>query len=131
MKFSCEVVQHLHPLYEADDLSLSVKGEVEDHIKVCEECRSIYKLSKGEEYDTSNSSGRSIHSSVKILLGVISVFLLIILLNFYQSQRNQVFSAYDHIYRSAEELEQIIEATPDASREEPALLKGQLFSRNV
>ncbi|NMH68474.1 zf-HC2 domain-containing protein [Bacillus sp. RO3] len=127
MKFSCEVVQHLHPLYEAGDLSLSVKGEVEDHIKGCEECRSIYKLSKGEEYDTSNSSRRSTHSSVKILLGVISVFLLIILLNFYQSQRNQVFSAYDHIYKSAEDLEQIIEATPDASREELRYLKDNYF----
>ncbi|MGM0878719.1 MAG: zf-HC2 domain-containing protein [Bacillota bacterium] len=141
MKYSCDLVQDLYPLYEAGDLSPSVKEKVEEHLRECESCRSIYMSGKGFDDDKQlNEMESNIPGSLdnrirlsmklrrmKIFLTVLSSVILIIIVNLYQNQRHEVFSAYHHVYRGAEELNQIIQVAPEVSDKELSFLKDMFF----
>lgn len=47
MKLNCELVKDLYPLYKENDLSPSVKQEVEAHLERCENCKSVYESETG------------------------------------------------------------------------------------
>jgi hypothetical protein len=141
VKYSCDLVQDLYPLYEDGDLSPSVKEKVEEHLRECESCKSIYISGKGfEDNKELNEMESNIPESLdhrillsmklrrmKILLTVLISVLLIIGINLYQNQRHEVFSAYHQVYRGAEELNHIIQAAPEASGEELSFLKNMFF----
>lgn len=47
MDLDCELVQDLYPLYVENELSPGVKKRVDDHLAVCEQCRSVYQREEG------------------------------------------------------------------------------------
>ncbi|WP_064093325.1 zf-HC2 domain-containing protein [Rossellomorea aquimaris] len=137
LKYSCELVQDLYPLYEAGDLSPSVKEEVEKHLQECEKCKSIYMSGIGfndgislNEIESTipESLDNRIRLSMKLrrmriyLMVLISVLVLIIV-NVYQNHRYEVSSAYQNVYSGAEELNHIIHSVPETSVEELSFLK--------
>lgn len=143
MNYSCDLIQDLYPLYEAGDLSPSVKKEVEDHLKECVSCRLIYEQGHGFkeephlneiEPDVPKSLDDRLRMRIKlrrlkfIVLTLCSVILLI-LVNHYQDQRKALFNTYHHVYRGAEELERLIQATLEASEEQLEFSKNMFFER--
>jgi hypothetical protein len=141
VKYSCDLVQDIYPLYEAGDLSPLVKEKVEEHLRECESCKSIYISGKGFEGNMElNEMESNIPESLdhrirlsmklrrmKILFTVLISVILFIGINLYQNQRHDVFSAYNHVYRGAEDLNHFIQAAPEASGKELSFLKNMFF----
>ncbi|WP_169891241.1 zf-HC2 domain-containing protein [Litchfieldia alkalitelluris] len=142
MKYPCDLVRDLYPLYEEGDLSPSVKEKVEEHLRECESCRSIYLSGKGFEDDKQQltkiestipeSLDNRIILSVKLkrmkfYVAVLISVILIIAVNLYQNQRHEIFSTYNQVYRGAEELNNILLSAPEASGEELSFLKNMFF----
>lgn len=142
MKYSCDLVQDLYPLYEDGDLSPSVKEKVEEHLRECESCNSIYVSGKGFDDDKQqlNEMESNIPESLdnriilsvklrrmKFFITVLISVILIIAVNLYQNQRHEIFSTYNQVYRGAEELNHIIQNAPEASGKELSFLKNIFF----
>lgn len=49
MKYTCEMIQDLLPLYLDDVASSSSRQAVEEHLKECEDCRKIFRRLKDHE----------------------------------------------------------------------------------
>ncbi|WP_044022211.1 zf-HC2 domain-containing protein [Bacillus sp. SG-1] len=141
MKYSCDLVQDLYPLYEEGDLSPSVKEKVEEHLSECENCRTVY--TSGEGFASSGLSDmepavpQSLDERIrltmklrrmKFFLVIISSILLLILANHYQNQRQGVVSAYHQVHRGAEDLVYLVQSAPEASVEELNFLKEVAFA---
>ena len=49
MKYTCEMIQDLLPLYLDDVASSSSRQAVEEHLEECEDCRKIFRRLKDHE----------------------------------------------------------------------------------
>jgi uncharacterized membrane protein YkoI len=110
MKLEHDVVQDLYPLYIDNDLSLSVKIRVDEHLQACEECRRFYEtgektvnISEIDEPKVSKSLDEKILLKMKLnRLRLISVVLASILFSMiftdYVNEREQLFMATDGYY---------------------------------
>lgn len=140
MKYACELVQDLYPLYVTGDLSSTVRNGVEEHLQECDTCRNIYETGEGFNENRLDDKDVSIPKSLdnqirlsmklrrmKLYLTVLISVILIIIVNVYQNQRHEVFSVYEQIYRGARELNNIIDSAPEASDDELGFLKDMYF----
>lgn len=136
MKYSCDLVQDLYPLYKEGDLSSSVKEKVEEHIRECETCNTIYisgeGFSQGDLIDMEPAVPQSLDERIRLTMKLrrmkmfvvfLSSIFLIFLVNHYQNQRQGVVSAYHQVHRGAEDLVYLVQSTPKASLEELSFLK--------
>ncbi|WP_409250751.1 zf-HC2 domain-containing protein [Bacillus sp. SCS-153A] len=141
VNYSCDLVQDLYPLYIEGDLSPSVTKKVEEHLSECDNCKVIYEKGEGFSPEDHTEIGNTtvpqslderIRLSMKlrrmkIFIAVLSTLFLIIIVNLYQNQRHELFSAYHQVYRGADELNHLIQTGPEASSEELGFLKDMFF----
>lgn len=63
MKYDCELIQDIMPLYKDNALSDKSKKIVDEHLSECAECRNVYKMSSSDE--SSPNSQETSENSVK------------------------------------------------------------------
>ncbi|WLD95364.1 zf-HC2 domain-containing protein [Alkalihalobacillus sp. AL-G] len=144
MQCSCDLVQDLYPLYVAGDLSSTVQKEVDEHLKECSSCNSIYNRGEGFdeerhlnelEVDVPKSLDDRVQMRMKlrrlkfIVLVLCSVLFLIIVNHYLDQRKEEVFTAFHDVYGGAEYLQDVIGSTPEASGEELNFLKDMYSNR--
>ncbi len=87
MKYDCELIQDIMPLYKDNTLSDKSKRIVDEHLSECAECRGLYKINSSDESlsNTQEDTERSVKVEKyskkirKLRIGIVSAVLAVLL----------------------------------------------------
>lgn len=65
MKYDCDLIQDIMPLYKDNALSDKSKEIVDEHLSECAECNSLYKISYSDEFSSSSQENTANSVNVK------------------------------------------------------------------
>jgi hypothetical protein len=123
MNLECSLVEDLYPLYEEKELRPENHQAVNEHLKICENCRELYRKGSGfSELPLSTESGeeklpkkvddrirlRFKLKRMKVVAALLAAIIIVTGINHYAANREKVAVLMDGVYQYSESLNEIV-----------------------